>query len=216
RSVSGESYEVCLTNAATVDRVIDTAELRDAPGDQSHPVQCAAAVLGSIGAECLTGAIPADRRGPVVDSKPIKGTRPRHASPEQDAALRQDLLDSEKDRAEKPDDRRSGAQRPVAGVRPRFGTRPQAVRRRDVRSRPSTGVDGAWHAPGRRVVRRMRAGGVPGRVDDGCAEAEDDGDHRQARGGASRRVLGAIGYFSINGTADFSIVIRTMVATAIG
>ncbi len=41
--------------------------------------------------------IGADR---VVDSKPIKGTRPRHASPEQDAALRQDLLDSEKDRAE--------------------------------------------------------------------------------------------------------------------
>lgn len=40
------------------------------------------------------------RRGQVVESRPIKGTRPRHADPEQDAAQRAELLASVKDSAE--------------------------------------------------------------------------------------------------------------------
>lgn len=35
-----------------------------------------------------------------VQARPIKGTRPRHSSPEKDAALARELLNSEKDRAE--------------------------------------------------------------------------------------------------------------------
>jgi para-aminobenzoate synthetase component 1 len=38
--------------------------------------------------------------GNIISASPIKGTRPRGDAPEQDAALRRDLLSSEKDRAE--------------------------------------------------------------------------------------------------------------------
>lgn len=40
------------------------------------------------------------RRGPRVESRPIKGTRPRGATPDQDRALRDELLASAKDDAE--------------------------------------------------------------------------------------------------------------------
>ncbi len=58
-----------------------TAELRDAREISPTPYSGAAAVLGSIGVSASPERflrIGADR---VVDSKPIKGTRPRHASP---------------------------------------------------------------------------------------------------------------------------------------
>ena len=53
---------------------------------------------------CVASASPerflaVDRHG-TAESRPIKGTRPRGKTPEQDAALQQELRDSEKDRAE--------------------------------------------------------------------------------------------------------------------
>ncbi len=41
-----------------------------------------------------------ERRGAVISTRPIKGTRPRHADPVRDAQLRDELLASPKDRAE--------------------------------------------------------------------------------------------------------------------
>jgi para-aminobenzoate synthetase component 1 len=54
------------------------------------------AVLSSS-PERLLSYTPGDRR---IETRPIKGTRPRGATPEEDEALRRELLASEKDRAE--------------------------------------------------------------------------------------------------------------------
>jgi para-aminobenzoate synthetase len=97
----GESYEVCLTNtaavAATIDPLATYRHLR-----RISPVPYGAilffgdhAVLSASPERFLT--IDADR---VVESKPIKGTRPRGATPEADEQLRRELAAEEKDRAE--------------------------------------------------------------------------------------------------------------------
>lgn len=97
----GESYEVCLTNTATVTERIDPLRtyrfLR-----RISPVPYGA--LLSFGSLAVLSASPerfltigADR---VAESKPIKGTRPRGATPEADERLRADLASHEKDRAE--------------------------------------------------------------------------------------------------------------------
>ncbi|GAB3897743.1 hypothetical protein GCM10029964_081090 [Kibdelosporangium lantanae] len=97
----GESYEICLTNHAEMDVRIDPlttyAELR-----RISPVPYGAlldfpnlAVLSASPERFIT----VDSRG-GVESKPIKGTRPRGTTPAHDEALRLDLLGREKDRAE--------------------------------------------------------------------------------------------------------------------
>ena len=78
----GESDEICLTNTVPVPY---GAYLRY-PG---------VAVLSASPERFLT----VDPRG-AVESKPIKGTRPRGAPPAEDDELRRDLLSREKDRAE--------------------------------------------------------------------------------------------------------------------
>ncbi len=97
----GESYEVCLTNTATVSTGLDPL------GTYRHlrrisPVPYGAllafdevAVLSASPERFLS--IGADQ---VVESKPIKGTRPRGGTPAADNALRVDLAGHEKDRAE--------------------------------------------------------------------------------------------------------------------
>jgi chorismate binding enzyme len=60
---------------------------------------------------------------------------------------------------------------------------------------------------------RLHPRGVSRGLDDRRAEAAHDGDHRPARGRPARRVLGRARFLSVNGTADLSIVIRTLVAS---
>ena len=99
--VEGEAYQLCLTAAATVEGEFDPgavyAELRTAsPTHHGGIVRIGGVSLLSSSPERFL-AVSADG---VIESKPIKGTRPRGTTPADDQRLREELLSSDKERAE--------------------------------------------------------------------------------------------------------------------
>jgi para-aminobenzoate synthetase len=97
----GESYEICLTNMATAHVRIDPLKTYSHLRSLS-PVPYGAlldfpdvTVLSASPERFLTVGVDG-----TVESKPIKGTRPRGATPAEDKALHDDLLGNEKDNAE--------------------------------------------------------------------------------------------------------------------
>ncbi len=98
---AGESYEVCLTNMITVDRTLDvwpayTALRRDNPAPFGALLRLGELSVLSTSPERFL-RIDDERR---VEARPIKGTRPRGRSAEEDEALRRELASSEKDQSE--------------------------------------------------------------------------------------------------------------------
>ncbi|TBN56989.1 anthranilate synthase component I family protein [Glaciihabitans arcticus] len=99
--VAGDAYQLCLTTEASVDVTPDplTAYLALRASSPSHHgafLRLGDVSLLSATPEQFLTVTPLG----VVESKPIKGTRPRGASPAQDAALKAELLASDKERAE--------------------------------------------------------------------------------------------------------------------
>lgn len=97
----GEAYQLCLTNEAEVVGEFDPLEVyeRLRAASPSHH-----GALVRIGGVALLSASPerfleVEPDG-VVRTHPIKGTRPRSLDPELDARLSDDLLGSDKERAE--------------------------------------------------------------------------------------------------------------------
>jgi para-aminobenzoate synthetase len=97
----GESYEVCLTNRITMDADVPPLDyyrvLR-----RANPAPYAAFLhLGDVCVACSSPErfLRVDRAG-RVESRPIKGTLPRGGTAGEDAALRERLRASEKDRSE--------------------------------------------------------------------------------------------------------------------
>ncbi|WP_223777320.1 aminodeoxychorismate synthase component I [Streptomyces sp. 135] len=211
---AGETYEVCLTNQARVHGTFDPWEgyrlLR-----RAHPAPFGAllqfdgfSVLSTSPERFMT--VSADG---LIESKPIKGTRPRGESPAQDAAHVADLLGSEKDRAENL--------MIVDLVRNDIGrcARPGSVRvtglfevetYATVHQLVST-VQGRL-APGRTAVDCVRAAFPAGSMT-GAPKVRTMRVLDRLEGGARGVYSGALGYFSLSGAADLSVVIRTAVVT---
>ena len=209
---AGDAYQLCLTTEATVDVAPDPLAtylaLRDSsPSHHGALVRIGDVALLSASPEQFLTVTPEG----IVESRPIKGTRPRGATPQLDEALRAELLASEKERAENlmiVDLMRNDITR-IAEVGSIAVTSLLAVESyAHVHQLVST-VQGRL-APGLSAMDAVRAcfpagsmTGAPKR----SATLILDGLEQRARGIYS----GAFGLFSLDGTVDLAMVIRSIV-----
>jgi para-aminobenzoate synthetase len=209
---AGESYEVCLTNMVTVHTQIDVlptfAHLR-----RVSPVPFGAlldfddvAVLSASPERFLS----VDRHG-TVEAKPIKGTRPRGGHAAEDRALADELRGNPKDRAENlmivdllRNDLNAVCSVGSVHVPKLFDVETYAA----VHQLVST-VRGTL-APGRSAIDCVRAA-FPGGSMTGAPKVRTMEIIDRLEQGPRGVYSGALGWFSLSGASDLSIVIRTLV-----
>jgi para-aminobenzoate synthetase len=210
----GESYEVCLTNMITADVEIDALNSYRAlrsrnPSPYATYLQFpGVAVLSSSPERFLT----IDPYG-IVDAKPIKGTRKRGKTVAEDETLYEDLRTNQKDRSENlmivdllrndigmvcnigsvhvsnmfAVESYKTVHQLVSSIRGRLRRGISAVQAVKA-AFPAGSMTGAPKLRTMKIIDRLEAG---------------------PRGVYS----GSIGFFGLNGSADLSVVIRTIVVT---
>ncbi|OLR94641.1 aminodeoxychorismate synthase component I [Actinokineospora bangkokensis] len=208
----GESYEVCLTNqltaAAEVDVLAAYRHLRRAsPAPFGALLRFGPLSVLSTSPERFLSVSAAGE----VESRPIKGTRPRGSTAEQDAALRADLAASEKDLAENlmivdlvRNDLGATADTGSVSVPGLFEVETYATVHQlvsTVRARLA-----ADRTPVDCVRAAFPGGSMTGAPKERTMEVLD-----RLEGGPRGVYSGAIGYFACSGAVDLSIAIRTLV-----
>jgi para-aminobenzoate synthetase component I len=213
----GDAYQLCLTNEASVDVHPDPLTVYRALR-ASSPTQHAAFIR--IGETALLSATPelfltVTPRG-AVQTRPIKGTRPRGATKAADAALRLELAGDDKERAENlmiVDLMRNDLSRicAVGSVRvpsllavETFAQVHQLVS--TITGQLADGFDGLDA-----VAACFPAGSMTGAPKLRATQLLDEIEHRP-RGIYS----GVFGYFSLDGSIELAMVIRSIVIDAVG
>jgi len=215
--VEGEAYQLCLTTEASVDVRPDplAAYLALRRSSASHH-----GALLRVGDVSVLSASPETfltiDAGGVIESKPIKGTRPRGATASHDAVLRVQLLGSEKERAENlmiVDLVRNDIAR-VSEIGTVSVPSLLAVETYPhVHQLVSTvrGQLAAGLSPVDAVVSCFPAGSMTGAPKQRATEILDQLEQR-ARG----IYAGAFGYFAADGSVDLAMVIRSIVLDPTG
>ncbi len=212
---AGESYEICLTNRVRMPFAGSPFALYRRQRRRNPAPYAAYLRLGETSVLCASPErfLAVDEAG-VAESRPIKGTAPRHADPALDAALRAGLAASAKDRAENL--------MIVDLVRNDLGRvcEPGSVRVRDflrVESYPTahqlvSTVRGRLR-PEVSAPLAARACFPPGSMT-GAPKLRAMELLAQIEGEPRGVYAGALGYFGLGGTADLNVVIRTMTVRA--
>lgn len=210
----GETYEVCLTNIleGTVDPHASPLEMylrlrEDNPTPFGAFIRTREAVILSTSPERFL-RIGADGR---VESKPIKGTRPRGATPAEDEAIKAELAASVKDRSENlmivdlvRHDLGRTAELGSVQVDTLFGIESYATVHQMVSTVSSRLAEDA--SP----VASVRAAFPPGSMT-GAPKLRTMTTIEELEAGPRGVYSGAVGYFSLGGAVDLSVVIRTLV-----